>query len=466
MIWALVGSGLLALGTTFSVWPLSALGVGALWLGTKARPFLKGFVAGLPFYLWHLWWVSNVARTAGVSGPLIWLGVVFLVAFESVILALFLKLGRALGTPFAFAGAWVLGEWLRANLGELSFNWAPLWLSALGDKLLLGAVAFGGSWLLSLAIAYLGASLGAAWERRSWRSLLPSLGFLASVYALGAARPLLPLREVGELRVGVLQLGSLSPGWGEMARRYRELRASLPEGLDLLVLPESAFWGAFRYKPRALSLARELGRGSWLLLGSLDFVGRKPYNAAFLLSPEGKIVGRYDKRYLVPFGERFPYQELLPWVPQLGQGDYAKGERLEPLRAGKAELGVYICYESTFPQVARALALKGAELLVNITNDGWFGRTLGPQEHFKLGLVRAVEEGRWLVRCGKTGVSALVSPGGRVVKKLPFGTSGSFWARVPLLEGRTPYALLGDLPVLLMSLLGMAYTLAKKGGRG
>jgi apolipoprotein N-acyltransferase len=171
----------------------------------------------------------------------------------------------------------------------------------------------------------------------------------------------------------------------------------------------------------------------------------------------GRVVASYDKTVLVPFGERFPWRRELGWLYDfffkafgLGQlADTTPGEELRPL----GPYGAYVCYESVFGRVARGLVRNGAELLVNVSNDAWFGPTFGVRQHFDMGRLRAVETGRWLLRAGNDGITAAIDPYGRVVAELPRGERSWLAAPYSMSSSRTPYVYWGDWPVFLLAAL-------------
>ena len=163
---------------------------------------------------------------------------------------------------------------------------------------------------------------------------------------------------------------------------------------------------------------------------------------------DGAVRGRYDKNRLVPFGEFFPWRGVLGPVyafffQRFGLGNLADtvpGRVLEPL----GPYGAYVCYESAFPGVARALVRGGARVLVNLSNDAWFGPSFGGAQHFAMGRIRAVETGRWLLRAGNDGITAAIDPYGRVVARLEPGTAGYLAAPYAFTSGTTPYVRFGD----------------------
>ncbi|MCS6797946.1 MAG: apolipoprotein N-acyltransferase [Myxococcota bacterium] len=216
--------------------------------------------------------------------------------------------------------------------------------------------------------------------------------------------------------------------WPESALSYvvpegeRDLRRRV-----LGPIRTAAVWGGLRR-------AREAD-GTWL------------YNTAFLTDAEGRLLGHYDKTYLLMFGEYLPLGETFPvlydWSPQSGR--FRPGRSVQPLSFGDWKLAVFICYEAILPgYVRRFFERDEPNLLVNLTNDSWFGDTTEPWQHLALARLRAVEHRRWLVRSTNTGVSAIVDPVGRIVAHTGVFTRERLRARVHRMQGRTPYAVAGD----------------------
>ena len=175
---------------------------------------------------------------------------------------------------------------------------------------------------------------------------------------------------------------------------------------DLVVWPETATPFYFLSNTRLSGMVKKGVRlaGSSFLIGSPAFTSKgnilRYYNSAYLLNPDGRVSAKYDKAHLVPFGEYVPFKK---WVPFLGKivenvGDFKTGRKGDTLRWGNHRLGVQICFEVIFPKLSRAMVQNGANLLVNITNDAWFGRTSAPYQHFSMAVFRAVENKRSLIR--------------------------------------------------------------------
>jgi apolipoprotein N-acyltransferase len=191
---------------------------------------------------------------------------------------------------------------------------------------------------------------------------------------------------------------------------------------------------------------------AWMLVGSvgIENPGRGPaerfYNSAALANPSGEWVGRYDKIHLVPFGEYVPFEKIFAFASGLTQevGNFTPGVERIPLTADGKKLGVFICYESIFPDDIRRLAVNGAQVFVNISNDGWYGDSGAYAQHLKQARMRAVENARWLLRDTNTGVTAAIDPYGRVVASIPRKTRSALIAPYALSDALTIYTRFGD----------------------
>jgi apolipoprotein N-acyltransferase len=185
---------------------------------------------------------------------------------------------------------------------------------------------------------------------------------------------------------------------------------------------------------------------------SLDERGeRRTYNSAVLADGSGRIAGTYDKMVLVPFGEYIPLGDTFPllysWLPYSGR--FWRGENREPLWLHGHALSVNICYEDIFPDQVRMLMQGGRsgripEAMFNLTNDSWYGNTVEPMEHLVLATFRSIEHRRALIRSTNTGISAIVDPVGRISHRTVQWTKASLTGRIPLMQGRTVYAVVGD----------------------
>jgi apolipoprotein N-acyltransferase len=262
-----------------------------------------------------------------------------------------------------------------------------------------------------------------------WETALGVLAVAASL-AYGFDR-LAPGRGVDSVEVAAIQ-GNIEQSikWDpkyqeETIQIYRRLTlAALPQKPRLVVWPETSvpffFQDNAELSPEVLKISRETG--AYLLFGSPAYKrekeGTRFYNRAYLLGPNSRSLDYYDKVHLVPFGEYVPLKRFLPFVKRLvvSAGDFASGEKVAPIGPPDLSLGVLICYESIFPEIARAHAQKGARVFANLTNDAWFGMTSAPYQHFSMAVFRAVENRKPLIRAANTGISGFVSDRGEILQ--------------------------------------------------
>lgn len=268
-----------------------------------------------------------------------------------------------------------------------------------------------------------------------------------------------PPQPVDTANIGMVQ-GNIDQGvkWDDnfkqgTVERYTTMSSSLaleqtPRRLDLVVWPETAMPFYFQEAGTLSASVRRMARDLNLpvLLGAPGFEkleGRDYllFNRAFLLNTSGETTGFYEKEHLVPFGEYVPLQNLLPFLNKLvpGSGDFAPGKRIEPLMLNRLALGVLICYEAIFPELAQKRVEQGANVLVNISNDAWYGRSSAAAQHLSLALLRCIEQGRSMVRATNTGLSAIIGPQGRILAEIGLFTPRAAAAEVGLYTYKTPF---------------------------
>lgn len=209
----------------------------------------------------------------------------------------------------------------------------------------------------------------------------------------------------------------------EIVRSYSTLTSKAEtQHPALIVWPETAVPGWIPNDAHYTQWIQEIAKESraHLLVGAVTHQeDNRDYNAAFLFSPNGEILGEYLKRHLVPFGEYIPLRRFLsPFINVVNEvGSISEGPGATLLTLPGATLGVSICFEGLFPRLIAGFAQNGAQILVNITNDGWYRRTAAPEQHFAASVLRAVENRRWVVRAANTGYSGFISPRGEIVAK-------------------------------------------------
>jgi apolipoprotein N-acyltransferase len=234
--------------------------------------------------------------------------------------------------------------------------------------------------------------------------------------------------------------------------RYLALsRQAAGRGARLLVWPESSTPFMLEEDPAGAAAIRRLATDTrtFVLVGSDQVVRGQPpkyYNAAFMIGPDGGTLGVYRKMHLVPFGEYVPLKDVFFFASRLIEAvsDFSPGDKAVTLPIDNGTLSTSICYEVVYPDLVREFVRGGARLLTTITNDAWYGWSSAPYQHFEQAVMRAIEEGRYLVRSANTGISAIVDPYGRVIERYPMFRPGILVGEVRLLDGLTVYARIGD----------------------
>jgi apolipoprotein N-acyltransferase len=221
---------------------------------------------------------------------------------------------------------------------------------------------------------------------------------------------------------------------------------------ELVVWPETATPFHMHHNKVLTSMVRRgvKSAGTSFLIGSPFFIRRNDrvdyFNSAFLLAPDGDNSPRYDKAHLVPFGEYVPLRRWLPFVGKLVAqvGDFVAGSPGQVLDWQNHRLAPLICYEAIFPELTRAAARNGADLLINLTNDAWYGRTSAPYQHLSLCVFRAVESRRSLIRAANTGISGFIDPTGRIASPTGLFVDAVVSREVPALSTPSVYTRIGD----------------------
>ncbi len=371
----------------------------------------------------------------------------------------------------ALVCAWMLADWLRAQ-GPLGFTWIDLAYTQHAELLVVQAAALGGVYGLSAVLATANAALavllGAAWKKERLRCAVgPALCaalLVGATLGYGAYRLAKP-PSGPRLRVAAVQCETrfLAPTAFQQVRPYPEVIARYEEtiaqsgerGLDFVVWPESAIPADIPGSAHATALLGALCRrwGFALLAGCghLEPPART-YNACALFDARGEYRGMYCKNRLVIVGEYVPFRKGLAWLwarYPVRPVDVTPGEGYVALVADGFRVGPVICFESIFPGPCRAATRAGADVLVVITNDGWFPREMAAERHAQIAVLRAVENGRPLVRAALTGISEVIDARGRVLARRGVLERGVAAAEVPLERGRTIYSRIGDVVILL-----------------
>ena len=457
--------------------PLPILSLaGLFWLARDAAPkraFLLGWAYGLGLFLAGVSWVYvSISVYGGMPAPVAALATLLFCAFVALLPALALALGARLAPPgwrrraLALPAAWVLLEWVRSWLFT-GFPWLALGYSQAPDSPLAGFAPILGVYGVTLLAALtagaltllLPSRLGGGAGGEGTRPAIP-LTLLALLWLSGWA-----LQHVDWTRptpapvsVSLLQ-GNISQ---DMKFRPEKLnatlghyaRAVLASESRLIVLPETAL-PLFRSRvPKdylALLGDHARARNGDVVLGIPEEGGpERYYNSVMTLgsTPEGV----YRKVHLVPFGEFVPFG--FRWAVDMMSiplGDFSKGAPDQPpLAAGGEKLAVNVCYEDAFGE-ERIAAARDATLLVNVSNDAWFGASLAPWQHLQIGAMRSLEAGRWQLRANNTGITAILDDKGRVRARLEPFTTATLTGQAQGRSGSTPYLSLGNYPAILIA---------------
>ena len=448
------------------------LGLGGV---SPGRAFRLGYLSGVVASLGILYWTALVVIQFGGLPLPIAIGVMVLlclaVALFSALFAWLVGLWLTAFGPGALLLAplaWVAAEMLRSHT-LYRFAWCLLGYSQQTQLPLIQIAAYTAVYGVSFLVAAPAAALAyARVERRPARRAIAvagCAGLLGLVWLHGTIVLSRPAPAAAEIRIGLVQGNIRQDEKWDPARAQANLEAHMEltrvaadRGARFVIWPESALPFYFDQSPE---LARELrdlarSRGIYLLFGNDDVDGLGPgapriHVGAKMLSPDGQLAFRYHKIRLVPFGEYVPLQPLLTlggrFAARLvrGVGEFAPGTEPAVGRVAGHGISAFICYEAIFPDLVRQFRMRGAELLVNVTNDAWYGTTSAPYQHFAMAAFRAVENGVWLVRAANTGVTAVVDPRGRVVERTALFERTVLVRDVPLLAGGTFYSRHGDL---------------------
>ena len=460
---ALVAGGFTTLtASPFELWWLGPVAMGLLYVGlhtlTPRQAALKGWLYGVALFASGTSWVYVSIHDYGYTGvPL----AVFLTALFVGVLALFFAgtfwlYRRFIGPRWAlltFAGAWVLGEVLRTYLFT-GFPWLLVGSSYV-DSPLASWAPVGGVYLLSLLVVLTG-TLGVEVLRRQWWAALP----LAAIWLAPLALPhqwTTPVSEptrVALLQGNLPQLLKWTPeGQRTAANTYSELTRGVADEADLILWPETALpMIDSQARPVLERVQANLPVDTALLTGIVQLDEDDRYFNSVI--GVGNVEGSYQKEHLVPFGEYLPLESLLRGAINffdLPMSSFTKGAADQtPMQAAGVAIGNAICYEIIYPElVAQRAADSG--VIVTVSNDTWFGASIGPHQHLQMARLRALENGRYVVRATSNGITAIIDPRGNVVDRAPqFETTyltGEFYA----MEGLTPFTRLGSLPVWLLA---------------
>ncbi|MGA7513765.1 MAG: apolipoprotein N-acyltransferase [Candidatus Sulfotelmatobacter sp.] len=459
------------------------------------QAFLLAYVSGILWYAGTCYWIYNTMHEhGGLNVPFALLALFLFCLYLGLYHGLFgLLLSWTVGPGGDYRRALIAAPflWVAVELARFDvtgFPWNLLGTAQVDNISLSRITTWTGVYGVSFEIMLVNVAVAAAFvvPRKKRSTLL--LAALAAAAVLQAGRlvdaPAIPadhaallvqenipadetwtretfertLRELTDLTVKDLTVKDLSvKGFGVKrdASTGSDANNPKPGSIDLIVWPESPapfFTSDPLFREPVSQMARDTH--SWVVTGAIGTAsvaqrGRSAsqvFNSAALISPSGDWSGRYDKVHLVPFGEYLPFPKLFAFAGGLTKevGEFEAGGSRKPLDAGGTKLGVFICYESVFPGEVRQFADQGAQVLVNLSNDGWYGDSGAYAQHLNQTRMRAIENDRWILSATNTGVTASIDPYGRTVARLPRKERAALVAPYALTSVTTFYTRHGD----------------------
>jgi apolipoprotein N-acyltransferase len=435
------------------------------------RAFTCGLLAGWVYFVGTVYWTSDVVHTFGnlptpVSLFAMAMLALYLALYPALSALLTARVVRLLGMRglLCFPAVWVATEYWRGTYIMGGFPWVPLGNSQIEMLPVAQLASVFGVYGLSALVALVNALIACALVSSARQRLLITSAAVLAVLACGGwgawrMSDGVLARSGDVVTVGLVQANiSQTAKWTRGNERQifnthiAITRDVARRGATFVLWPESSLPFRFNDSPigrdELQKLAREFKIA--LLFGSDELVGgNTSYNSAFLMGPTGETLGVYRKIHLVPFGEFIPYGSWMAFFPPLvetlgGFAPFAPGTDVVMLPLDGHQVSTAICYEVTYPDLIATAVEEGSELLTTITNDGWYGTSSAPYQHFEMARMRAVEQGRYLVRAANTGISGIVDPYGRIVARSAIFTEAGIVGDVRLLKSRTIYSRIGD----------------------
>ena len=456
---------------------------------TVRRGALLGFAFGLAYFIAGVSWVRvSMNEFGGMPLPLAWFSAILFCAFLALYPALacaftaWAKPRHPVFFAFVFAAAWTFAEYWRAHLFT-GFEWLSVGVSQVGPfapsaiAALLGHFAMGlvvvaaAGYIAATGVKAIADANGSVRRRAAyWLAAAQFVGLLCFLGFFGLVgnaftSPTGKSIQVSLLQGNVPQSMKWEPEKFVQTLQLYEKLVTQAKG-ELIILPETALPAPLsRIPPEYIEKLRGIAfsKNANLLIGVPVEEGGKYYNAAVSMGVED--AQQYRKVHLVPFGEYMPLRGPLAWFYAnltIPMSDFSAGDAMQaPIRVNGQMLGISICYEDAFARdVLRTM--PDATLLVNISNDAWFGRSAAAEQHLQLAQMRAIETGRPMLRANNTGITAVIDDKGRVTQRLEPWTEGILEATVHGRTGATPYAMWGDLPILLICLGGIGVAAAHR----
>jgi apolipoprotein N-acyltransferase len=409
--------------------------------------FSYGWAAGIFYWFFLCSWIQFVLQVHGdMSAWAAWASFCLFCVLKGLHLAVFSWLaGPLMRRAYALPAVAALWTGLERTHETFGFVWLQLGNAAINMSLPLRVAPFLGVYGVSFVFAMLAAALASVVLRYPRMRLVPLLALLP-LWFLPALSERFPAHDTA-----LLIQPNIDPEiqWTALLQEKTEQQLSVLSELvpaPLVIWPELPaplyYYNDPEFRQAAAQIALHHG---YFLFGTVAYTAKnQPLNSAVLLGPDGRELGRYDKIDLVPFGEFVP--PLFSFVNRVTQeaGDFVPGHDIKVLPAAGHRFGVFICYESAFPDLVRQFTKKGSTVLVNLSNDAYFGHSQAREQHLLLARMRAVENRRYLIRATNDGITAVIAPDGRIVRELPPYRELAASVRYGAIESTTFYARHGD----------------------
>ncbi|MEW6171381.1 MAG: apolipoprotein N-acyltransferase, partial [Candidatus Omnitrophota bacterium] len=394
----------------FNLWILAWFSFLPLFLALNNKTFLKsfflGFFTGFIFFINILHWIIHVTL----------LGYILLTIYLAIyfgVFGIFFKIlqNRPNLLTLGLACSWIILEYLRSHMGNISFSWASLSHSQTSNLAFIQIADIGGSYLVSFILILINIFI---WQiiKKQKKNIIYLFILIILIYSYGFFKLKEPVSKK-TIRISIIQpdiAQELKRNGNEnfiLSKTFSLAQDSLKNKPNLIIWPEASFPGYWDIdlllQEKVLDYIRQAKIN--LLLGSARIEKNEEeyfFNSAILLSP-GKPSQIYNKIRLVPFGEYIPLRKIFGFLETIVFiGDFTKGKEYKiftiPIDKDKVQFSVLICFEDTFSDLARSFVQNGAEFLINITNDAWFKKTTAPYQHMQSSILRAIENRRSLVR--------------------------------------------------------------------
>jgi apolipoprotein N-acyltransferase len=441
--------------------------------GRLKRGFLVGWIFGITFFLALLFWITNLIPASSISlrwvlTPALLLLVMYLGLYTGLFSLGIAVLHRRAGRRALIAAPalWGITEYLRCS-GELAFSWGVI-----SGSLIRYPVASQGLFAtgpFGFAMLIVGVNLFVAvmlFVREKGRRIQAAV-MLAIIIGGALAGGHFRMRRIDEeiasadapANVAIIQPNlDLAIKWKPVYRDtiFAEIEELTDKasalGAELVIFPETAAPVSMSHSVKYRNWIKRIARdaGSDVYIGYVRHIQEgdrwRSFNSSGMFTRDGIQKQQYDKINLLQFGERVPFSGYLPFLERMdfGQANFKRGERQTIFESPAGWFGSLICFESTYAGYSRDHIRLGADFLVNITNDGWFGGARGPLQHSESAIQRAVENGVTVLRSANTGISMLIDPAGRVVESIGMDREGILLVPVHKLSSRTPYTRFGD----------------------